>query len=232
MKNGSNINIVNTENTNFDIDVTFVSFDVFRYIEPTGQINVISQYNQIDQIFQVNQHVNIEGPENDDDDGLPDAIPLEIIDNMMIPVNEIPIQIDPILYDDNIDEGDNIVENEKLYKGISSKFIKQYEKQTAIKKYIENEQCIISWNNIQYNDYYYECDQCHAKFSIYNFKKWFNTTSDTSCPHCRKNMQCYPQMYYNKRQYDYCMRNDYYGLFITYPVKSLFNKITNWLKKN
>ena len=89
------------------------------------------------------------------------------------------------------------------YQHILLKELKAKEKKQAICKCLkENNECVISLTPINYGSFYYECSQCHKPFGYKTYKKWFMTQEFThTCPHCRKSLSNYPQLYKNQSSF-------------------------------
>lgn len=75
-----------------------------------------------------------------------------------------------------------------------------YAKKTAIVKLLpkEKRECNISYEQINYGDYYFECFDCKNIFNMYSLSKWINKNMTvSSCPMCRAPIYEQPELYKN-----------------------------------
>ena len=57
------------------------------------------------------------------------------------------------------------------------------------------DECVIGYERIGYNEYYYRCDTCKKVFAKENLTRWLENSH--TCPHCVDEMPVLPQLYRN-----------------------------------
>jgi DNA-directed RNA polymerase subunit RPC12/RpoP len=184
--------------------VTYIYFDVLRYsnVEQNKFFIYFASNTELSQnianylreqdethilpVNDVDEHHIIHNERNNDDDNEwtlnlhDDNIP-QIAPDLNFP--------EPIL----LEEDRTIIQTDfNLYGDL----VEKYEKSLAIPLY-EEENCVVSLNEIKCGDYFYKCSQCKKPFDYYVFKRWVNTNK--SCPHCRHQYDNYPQVYIKRR---------------------------------
>jgi hypothetical protein len=217
-----------TSTIHTQIEITYCIFDILRCSNNNIMlssnffqeiINNQHENNNLDIIENVNIHGDIVNNEIND-------IDIDHVNALQFEEENVHEEIEENVHEEieeNIHEEieENVNENNILNIELYSHLITKYEQQNAIRKKIyDNTECIISWQSIKYNDYYYECDQCKVIFDWIAFKKWFNIQhAEKSCPHCRKKMYHFPQLYKNCRDYFYYVNQikiKLYNIYATY----------------
>lgn len=102
--------------------------------------------------------------------------------------------------------------------------IEKYEKSLAMQLY-EEENCVVTLNEIKYGDYFYKCSQCAKPFDYYVFKRWINTNK--SCSHCRYKYDNYPQVYIKRRSLAYMIKYHTYNGYMLLRM-ALQHVILRW----
>jgi hypothetical protein len=222
-----------TSSVKTKIEITYCLFDVLKY--GLDSVHLVSQHNPIINEDPINIHAFRFGEgidphdddadnnnnENNDMEGQPiiQAVPIHMPLNMLEIINNDDIVEEKEEEEEEEDEEEEEIKvNLELYSHIYSDLLTRYEQNSAVRKILyESKDCVISWQPIKYNDYYYECDQCEAVFGIKAFKKWFSVQyTIKSCPHCRKQMDHYPQLYKNCRDYLYYVKKPFDKLYNIY----------------
>lgn len=76
-----------------------------------------------------------------------------------------------------------------------------YEKNNAtemLKSDIEDE-CVVSMSPIEFNEYFYKCEQCSKPVKYEEMREWLK--KNKSCPHCVKTLEVFPRLYICKESF-------------------------------